>query len=66
MVSIVDSGGTNVLQLGAGLTLSNVHFNVSGNDLQIVDGLTGDTIDLVNQFGGAAPAISTVLFADGS
>ncbi|RWM91243.1 MAG: calcium-binding protein, partial [Mesorhizobium sp.] len=61
-------GGTDTIQLGAGLTAANVTFNVSGSDLLISDGVSGDQIRLVNQYYWASTSyqVETLVYGDGT
>src|SRR5205823_4176007 len=65
---IDDTGGTDTLVLGAGLTSANVTFNVSGYDLLISDGPAGDQIRLYNQYSPYSTAyqIETLVYGDGT
>ena len=65
LVTIADSGGTNSLFLGAGLSSANVSWSTSGSDLLITDGISGDQIDIVNQIGPAS-RFTSLTFLDGS
>ncbi|MFC3321337.1 hypothetical protein [Mesorhizobium cantuariense] len=62
-----NSGSTDTIQLGAGLTTANVFFNVSGSDLLITYG-GGDQIRLVNQYYWASPSyqVETLVYGDGT
>ncbi len=41
LLTISDSGGSNTLLLGGGLTSSQLTYALSGNDLLITDGVSG-------------------------
>jgi Ca2+-binding RTX toxin-like protein len=49
LLTIEDNAGTNTLKLGSGITTGDVSLAVSGTDLLITDGVSGDTITLQNQ-----------------
>jgi len=68
-VIIQDGGGTNTLVLGSSLTLANITFGKSGNDLILTDGMAGDQVDLYYQEYSGWPnnyKIQTIAFGDGS
>ncbi|TPI51519.1 calcium-binding protein, partial [Mesorhizobium sp. B3-1-8] len=65
--SIYDTGGgTDTLQLGAGMTAANVTFNVSGYSLLIGDGISGDQIKLTNVYLSSSYQIETLVYGDGT
>jgi Ca2+-binding RTX toxin-like protein len=57
-------GGSDVLELGIGLSLGDLTFSVSGNDLYIRNGSTAQQIRLVDQL-LAASRVETLQLADG-
>jgi Ca2+-binding RTX toxin-like protein len=63
---IFDTGGNDTLRLGSGLTPANVTFNVSGYDLLIGDGTTGDQIDLRYQYLVSNYQVETLVYGDGN
>ncbi len=65
---IQDSGGTDTLKLGAGITSSNISLSESSNgyDLLITDGTTGDQIDIYHSQYSSSNSIETIMFSDGS
>ncbi|MEH0197588.1 calcium-binding protein, partial [Caulobacter sp. CCNWLY153] len=66
-LEITQRGGTGAtLQLGAGLTLSNLVFDSIGGDL-IITGPNGDRIEINDQFSsGTFYGVASVLLADGT
>ncbi|WP_292155621.1 calcium-binding protein, partial [Mesorhizobium sp.] len=66
--TIGDSSGSDWLILGVGLTAANVTFNVSGNDLLISDGISGDQIRIMYQYswGSTSSQIETLVYGDGT
>ncbi|PVM86894.1 hypothetical protein DDF62_17735, partial [Caulobacter radicis] len=59
-------GSGTTLQLGAGLTLSNLFFDTAGGDL-IITGPNGDRIEINDQFvSGTYYGVASVLLADGT
>lgn len=69
--TISDDGGVaDIIQLGAGITASDVSYKVSGTSLQISYG--SDKIEIRNQynvdhsFNGSSGGIETLIFADGT
>jgi Ca2+-binding RTX toxin-like protein len=65
-VTINGGGGSDTLILGTSLILANVTFQVVANDLVLADGVTGDGIDIANQYGAAANPVPLLVFGDGS
>ena len=67
-VLISESSGTDTLKLGSGLTSSNVTFSetTNGADLLIVDGTTGDQVDIFDQLTVAADQVETLVYGDGT
>jgi hypothetical protein len=59
-VTLNDTGGANELWLGGTLTASNISYTVSGNDLLITDGVSGDQITDLSR------GVQKLRFADGS
>ncbi len=57
-------GGSDVLELGIGLSLGDLTFSVSGNDLYIRNGSTAQQVRLVDQLLGAS-RVETLQLADG-
>jgi Ca2+-binding RTX toxin-like protein len=60
----VTDGGVDVLELGAGLSLSNLRFEWSGNDLIILNGSTAQQIRIIGQK-AAASQVELLQLADG-
>ncbi len=67
-VSIIDGGGTDTLRLGSGLTESAVTFSETsdGEDLLMTDGVSGDQVDLHDQFLNTADRVENLIFGDGT
>jgi Ca2+-binding RTX toxin-like protein len=66
--SIIDTGGTNTLKLGSGLTASNLTFSEdsSGQNMEITDGVSGDEISIFGQASYPDYQIQTLVFSDSS
>ncbi|TIP25753.1 MAG: hypothetical protein E5X67_23465, partial [Mesorhizobium sp.] len=64
--TINDSSGKDWLVMAAGLTAANVTFNVSGYDLLISDGVSGDLIKLKNVYLSTSYQIETLVYGDGT
>src|SRR5262249_3266163 len=58
--------GADRVQLGSGLTPTNVIFRISGNDLVITDGINGDQIRIANQFSGSTYQVESLVYGNGS
>ena len=62
-----NGSGTNVLQLGTGITASNVQVSDDNNgNVFLTDGVSGDRIQLDSETGGAGQGVGQVQFADGT
>jgi len=59
-------GPLSVLQLGTGITASTLHIAVSGNDLLLTDGTSGDQITLDEMESTGGEGVSEVKLSDGT
>lgn len=61
-------GGQAVLSLGADISVSDLHVTIVGTNLQLTDGVAGDSVTLDNLWSTfyGPPAVSAVLLADGT
>ncbi|WEN13773.1 calcium-binding protein [Rhodanobacter sp. AS-Z3] len=60
------SGQQPILQLGTGITASALQVTVSGANLVLTDGVSGDQMTLDNQVSSDSDGVALVQFADGS
>ena len=67
-ISEYNSGAvsTAVLQMGTGISASQISVTSNGNDVYITDGVIGDRIRLVNQLSNTSYGVAAVNFADGT
>jgi len=60
------SGQSPVLQLGSGISASNLHVTTNGSDLYLTDGITGDQITLDGMWASGTSGVSAVELSDGT
>ena len=60
------AGQQPVLQLGAGITMADLHVTSNDNDLFITDGTAGDQITLDNMFSNNSYGVARLQLADGT
>ncbi len=67
-MTISDTGGTDTLKLGIGMTAANLTLteNSTGTDLIILDGISGDQIDILTQISSAGDQVEKVIYGDGT
>src|SRR6266581_1015626 len=63
---IVDSGGSDTVQFGPGLTASNITLSRSVNSLVLSVNGTADSVTITNYFSGDGSEVENFTFADGS
>ncbi|HBS58919.1 MAG TPA: hypothetical protein DEA44_06620, partial [Firmicutes bacterium] len=61
-----NTGGIDIVQFGAGLTIDSFDYLQTGDDLVLRIKETGETLVLRNWFEGGASQVSKFVFADGS